>query len=122
MLTPNPTRHRSPARTSGALLLLLACNGRRCGGPDDTGQDCAEADRHLYYADSDGDGYGDALEVTEACVAPAGTVTNGDDCDDTDAARVDMVSRWARPTATAPEQPTSSTLPSMKTRGPATRT
>ena len=34
------------------------------------------------YADNDGDGYG-GDEVTSACVAPSGNVTNSDDCDDT---------------------------------------
>ncbi len=39
-----------------------------------------------YYTDGDGDGYGDpALFVVTDCVAPAGAVGNGDDCDDADA-------------------------------------
>lgn len=93
----NPTslhRRGSSSWTSGVLLLLLACNGRRCGRPDDTAPDCAEADKRPYYLDADGDGFGDALEVTEACVAPDDHVTNSDDCDDGDPARVDMVSLW----------------------------
>ncbi len=36
-----------------------------------------------YYADGDGDGYGDAASTADACAAPAGHVTNSDDCDDT---------------------------------------
>jgi len=93
----NPTslhRRSTSSWTSGALILLIACNGDRCGGPDDTGPDCDEADRNIYYQDLDGDGFGDGLERSEACVAPDGYVTNGDDCDDADPARIDMVPLW----------------------------
>lgn len=36
-----------------------------------------------YYADSDGDGYGEPNETVLACAAPSGYVSNGDDCNDT---------------------------------------
>ncbi len=39
----------------------------------------------VFYADMDGDGYGDPDLAAEACMAPAGTVSNGDDCNDGDA-------------------------------------
>ncbi|WP_233783402.1 MopE-related protein [Flavivirga eckloniae] len=39
-----------------------------------------------FYADADGDGFGDANSTQEACSAPAGYVTDNTDCDDTDAA------------------------------------
>jgi hypothetical protein len=39
-----------------------------------------------WYADLDGDGYGDAANTTAACSAPTGYTWNGDDCDDTAAA------------------------------------
>jgi len=35
-----------------------------------------------FFEDRDEDGYGDASLEIEACVAPAGTVDNADDCDD----------------------------------------
>jgi hypothetical protein len=35
-----------------------------------------------YYADSDGDGYGDLSAPLQACAAPAGYVLNSLDCDD----------------------------------------
>jgi hypothetical protein len=40
-----------------------------------------------FYADADGDGFGDAGTPVEACEQPAGTVPNADDCDDADAER-----------------------------------
>ena len=49
-------------------------------------------DRHgdtlapTWYTDADGDGYGDASSSTVTCFQPSGTVDNGDDCDDGDAA------------------------------------
>ncbi len=39
-----------------------------------------------FYADADGDGYGDAGVVSWACTAPTGTVADATDCDDGDAA------------------------------------
>jgi hypothetical protein len=35
-----------------------------------------------FYMDMDGDGFGDAAELQEACAAPEGYVENQDDCDD----------------------------------------
>jgi hypothetical protein len=58
-----------------------------CNGIDD---DCdGEADPVSsfdvlpFYADGDGDGYGDPAAVTEACAAPPGHVEDLTDCDDT---------------------------------------
>ncbi len=39
-----------------------------------------------FYADADGDGFGDAASSVEACEAPAGYAADGTDCDDSDAA------------------------------------
>lgn len=53
----------------------------QCGGVD-MGAD--EVTPTTYYADGDGDGFGDPEDTIEACEAPEGYVESGDDCDDTD--------------------------------------
>lgn len=40
----------------------------------------------VFYADEDGDGFGDADATAVGCVAPIGFVDNADDCNDTNAA------------------------------------
>lgn len=59
---------------------------------DDVDQDCDgdvadpdATDAPTWYADVDGDGYGDSTAATRACSAPAGTVADTTDCDDTNA-------------------------------------
>ena len=39
-------------------------------------------DAGIWYADGDGDGYGDVLSATSACEAPAGYVVDTTDCED----------------------------------------
>ncbi len=63
-----------------------------CDGDDDDcdglvdDDDTAVADPETWYADDDGDGWGDDLTTFEACEAPSATVATPGDCDDTDAA------------------------------------
>lgn len=55
-----------------------------CNGLDDNCNiEVDEFVLNTYYADSDSDGFGDVAVTTYACTQPAGYVTNGDDCDDT---------------------------------------
>jgi hypothetical protein len=42
------------------------------------------AEETMWYADADGDGFGDAEVSQMACVGPEGHVSNDSDCDDTD--------------------------------------
>jgi predicted outer membrane repeat protein len=68
----------------------------RCGGGDENcdGEvdEGTAVDALLWYADTDGDGYGDAAAATTACVAPSGHLADDTDCDDADA--------WTSPGAT----------------------
>ncbi len=65
-----------------SVLLVSACALRP---PEDTAaeRDCEE--RQLFYADEDGDGYGDADHKILACSEPEEAVDNADDCNDEDA-------------------------------------
>ena len=61
-----------------------------CGGGDEdcdgTVDEPDAVDAPTWYADIDGDGYGDPDAPAVACVAPADHVADATDCDDTDAA------------------------------------
>ena len=57
------------------------CNGV----DDDCDSDIDEGVLLTFYADSDGDGYGDAATPTTACSASAGYAATGDDCRDDNA-------------------------------------
>jgi hypothetical protein len=56
-----------------------------CNGVDDdcdAGVDDDAVDRSTWYADSDGDGYGNAARSALSCTAPGGWVADATDCDD----------------------------------------
>jgi hypothetical protein len=56
------------------------CDGvdEDCGGDGDAGA----VDAGTWYADADGDGFGDASAATGGCEPPAGFVADATDCDD----------------------------------------
>jgi hypothetical protein len=57
-----------------------------CNGSDDNCNDqIDEGVKNTYYADTDGDGFGDSGNSVEACSQPDDYVSNSTDCDDGDA-------------------------------------
>jgi hypothetical protein len=58
-----------------SLFLAFAC-----GHPPENDSSCNDT----FFADADGDGYGDADSVTTACSTPPGYARSSDDCDDED--------------------------------------
>ena len=57
------------------------CDGLDNDCDGDTDEDSA-TDASTWYADSDGDGFGDAGSATAACSVPTGYVADDSDCDD----------------------------------------
>ncbi|MGM0559254.1 MAG: putative metal-binding motif-containing protein [Myxococcota bacterium] len=59
------------------------CDGLDNDCDGDIDEDAEDAT--TYYPDEDEDGYGDESAAVEACEQPADTITDGGDCDDSDA-------------------------------------
>ncbi len=57
------------------------CDGHDDDCDGDVDEDSA-VDASTWYADADGDGYGDPLDTVHACAAPSGYIADGSDCDD----------------------------------------
>ena len=69
------------------------CDGRDndCDGTIDVGA----FDEDTYYADADGDTFGDEASPIGACEQPLGYVSRGDDCDDSDpSTNPDALETW----------------------------
>lgn len=73
-LDVSPTQH--PGATEYCDNLDNDCNG--------VVDDLGSIGSTVYYADADGDGFGNPNQTISSCLQPAGTVSNGWDCDDTD--------------------------------------
>ena len=79
-------------RACSYLPTVESCNGLDddCDGATDEG-----LSGQVYFADADGDGFGDPATAVEACRAPAGTwVGRAGDCDDSDADAYPGQARW----------------------------
>ncbi len=61
-----------------------SCNGLDDDCDDETDEGASDAT--TYFADADGDGYGNPADTTASCDPVAGRVTDGSDCDDASAA------------------------------------
>ena len=66
------------------MLALWGCTSDTSTGID-TGP-CGGDPYTDFFTDADGDGFGDAEDGTRACQAPAGSVADATDCDDTNGA------------------------------------
>lgn len=84
------------AASAGQVTVAADCNDgdaavnpsatELCNGVDDNCDGTVdEGLRSTFYADTDGDRYGDASAATSACSTPAGYVVDATDCDDTSA-------------------------------------
>jgi len=65
---------------AGALL-VFGCKSTRPKAID-SGAEASVDCEQLFFADADGDGFGDPTETQSACTAPPGFVDNANDCDD----------------------------------------
>jgi len=72
----------SDAAVNPAAAELCDTVDNDCDG--DVDEDDA-IDASTWYADDDGDGYGDPSDSAQACAAPSGHVADSSDCDDGDA-------------------------------------
>ena len=70
--------------------LVFPGAGEYCNGYDDncdgTVDEDSAVDATTWYIDTDGDGFGEASQASQACLAPTGHTSDSTDCNDSDAA------------------------------------
>ncbi len=74
-----------PAVAPGAVEVCDGVDDDCDGLVDEADPDLDPAELETFFADADGDGYGDPDAPVEACFQPSGAVADDTDCDDADA-------------------------------------
>jgi hypothetical protein len=67
---------------SEGVYTVLVTDALGCSSAAGLGAELVLTGETTFYADADGDGFGDLFTTTMACTAPSGFVANADDCDD----------------------------------------
>jgi len=73
-----------PSVNPGATEVCNEVDDDCDGGADDADPDGVPGDAATWYADADGDGYGDAATTAVSCQEPTDHVVDATDCDDGD--------------------------------------
>lgn len=83
--TGTGTPSTSQTVTASGTYYFRAQSGAGCWGPEGSAAVTIQTPV-TYYADADGDGYGNPAVTVTACTPPPGYVTDNTDCDDTNSA------------------------------------
>jgi hypothetical protein len=85
----NSTTYSSSSLAEGDVITVVMTANNLCqtiANATSSGITINVVSTNNYYADVDGDGFGNASVMTTSCVAPAGYVSDNTDCDDANAA------------------------------------
>jgi putative metal-binding protein/Calx-beta domain-containing protein len=85
----NSTTYQNSSLQNGDSVAVYLTSSLVCANPTSVKSNTIAitvVSSTTYYADVDGDGYGNPASTVQACAAPIGYVSNNGDCDDSNAA------------------------------------